>query len=225
MPKVLYPSPSLLVRAVSRRRHRPTRGDNGGGSTVTGPGARFSDWLSSLPRPAHLIPYGVLAALGAILLVPGVVPFGPGCDSGFSATAAERELFIRVSAVAFGLVAALLLLSTLTASAQRRGGRPGTPTIVATSLLGTVTLATVIWPHVPIAAPVQALMLIDVVAPVLSYGAALTLPLVLGAIAWRTLAGPPGLRVAQISAWATLLVALPLVMAITYFVVTPVCLG
>jgi len=138
---------------------------------------------------------------------------------------AERELFIRWSAVAFGLVAALLLLSALAASAQRRGDRPGAPTIAGVSLFGAATLVAVAWPHGPTAAPAQAVMTIDVLAPILSYGAALAVPVLASVLAWCKLRGPRPLRGAQIGAWATLLIVLPLIMAATYLTVTPICLG
>jgi hypothetical protein len=44
-----------------------------------------------------------------------------------AASLTERRLFVDLSAVAFGLVAVLLLLSALAASAQRRAGRPARP--------------------------------------------------------------------------------------------------
>jgi hypothetical protein len=155
-----------------------------------------------------------LVLLSAVLLIPGVVPHGPVCgDFTGAASVTERQLFIHLSAVAFGLVAALLLLSALAASAQRRVGRPGLPTIVSSSLLGAVTLAAMIWPYAPAAGPAQAAMVIEV----------LGLIAVPGAIAWSTMRGPRSLRGAQILAWATLLLALPLIMALTYLTVTPIC--
>lgn len=160
------------------------------------------------------------------MLWPGVVSHGPGCDIESGAgPAAAQELFIRASAVAFGLIAGLLRLSALVASTQRRGGRPGAPTIAGACLFGAVTLTAAVWPHAPIAAPAQAVMFIDVVALLLSHATALGLPLLAAALTWRALPGPRRLRVAQISAWTTLLVALPLAMAATYLTVTPICLG
>jgi hypothetical protein len=165
-----------------------------------------------------------LVLLSAVLLIPGVVPHGPACgDVTGAASVTERQLFIHLSAVAFGLVAALLLLSTLAASAQRRVGRPGLPTIVSSSLLGAVTLAAMLWPHAPAAAPAQAAMVIDVLGLIVTRGGALAIPAVAGAIAWSTMCGPRSLRGAQILAWATLLLALPLIMALTYLAVTPIC--
>jgi hypothetical protein len=52
---------------------------------------------------------------------------------------------------------------------------------------------------------------------------ALAIPAVAGAIGWSTMRGPRSLRRAQIVAWATLLLALPLIMALTYLTVTPIC--
>jgi hypothetical protein len=56
-------------------------------------------------------------------------------------------------------------------------------------------------------------------------GGALAVPAAAGAIAWSTMRGPSSLRGVQILAWATLLLALPLIMALTYLTVTPICLG
>jgi len=181
--------------------------------------------IRSLPRRLHLVPYGVLLAFGGVLLRPGVVPQGPDCDGELGvASVGARDLFIHLSAGAFGLIAGLLLLSALAASAQRRAGRPGVPTILAASLLGTLTLASVIWPRAPITAPVQFLMLIDLVALLLSGGTALLVPLLAIGVAWWRLGGLRILRAAQIGAWTTLLLVLPLVMAETYVTVTPVSL-
>jgi hypothetical protein len=119
--------------------------------------------------------------------------------------------------------AALLLLGALAASAQRRVGRPGLPTIVSSSLLGLVTLAAMIWPHAPVAAPAQAAMVIDMLGLIITRGGELAVPAVAAAIAWSTMRGPRLLRGAQILAWATLLLALPLIMALTYPTVTPIC--
>ncbi len=185
---------------------------------------RFSEWLRGLPRWVHAVPYAALVLVGAVLLTPGVVPRGPACGDGTSAVSVtERQLFIHLSAVAFGLVAALLLLSALAASAQRRVGRPGLPTIVSSSLLGVVTLAAMIWPHAPVTAPAQAAMVIDMLGLISTRGGALAIPAVAGAIAWSTMRGPRSLRGAQILAWATLLLALPLIMALTYLTVSPIC--
>jgi hypothetical protein len=49
----------------------------------------------------------------------------PCGDGTGAASVTGRQLFIHLNAVAFGLVAALLLLIALAASAQRRVGRPG----------------------------------------------------------------------------------------------------
>jgi hypothetical protein len=185
---------------------------------------RFSERLRGLPRWVHAVPYAALVLLGALLLMPGVVPHGPACGDGTGAASlTERQLFIHLSAVAFGLVAALLLLSATAASAQRRVGRPGLPTIVSSSLLGAVTLAAMIWPHAPAAAPAQAAMVIDMLGLIITRGGALAIPAVAGAIACSTMRGPRSLRRAQILAWATLLLALPLIMALTYLTVTPIC--
>ena len=174
----------------------------------------------------HAVPYVALAVLGAVLLIPGVVPHGPHCGDIVGAAApAVRQLFIHLSAIGFGLVAALLLLSALVASAQRRQGRPGRPTIVIGALLGTVTLASVIWPHAPVAAPVQALMVIDVLGLLVTGGAALGIPAVAGTLAWLKMSGPRSLRAAQITAWTVLLLVLPPIMALTYVTVTPICFG
>jgi hypothetical protein len=210
----LGPRPAWQTRRMARRdrpARRPARG-------------RFSEWLRGLPRWVHAVPYAALVLLGAVLLMPGVVPHGPDCGDYFGAASlSERQLFIHLSAVAFGLVAALLLLSALAASAQRSVGPPGLPTIVASSLLGAVTLIAVIWPHAPAAAPAQAAMFIDVLGLVVTGGAALVIPAVAGAIAWSKMHGPRSLRAAQIGAWTTLLLALPLIMALTYQTVTPIC--
>jgi hypothetical protein len=180
---------------------------------------------SGLPRWLHAAPYVALAALGAVLLVPGVVPHGPTCESTLGvASLGERERFISLSAVAFGLVAAMFLLSVLAASAQRRAGRPGRPTIVISCLLGAVALAAVISPHAPAAAPVQALMTIDVLGLLVTAGIALAIPAVAGVVAWSRMSGPRSLRAVQISAWTVLLLGLPLIMAWTYLTVTPICL-
>lgn len=185
---------------------------------------RFSERLRGLPRWVHAVPYAALVLLSAVLLMPGVVPHGPACGDGTGAASlTERQLFIHLSAVAFGIVAALLLLSTMAASAQRRVGRPGLPTIVSSSLLGAVTLAAMIWPHAPVAAPAQAAVVIDMLGLIITRGGALAVPAVAGAIAWSTMRGPRTLRGAQILAWATLLLALPLIMALTYLTVTPIC--
>lgn len=187
-------------------------------------GNQRSDRLRSLPSRAHLIPYGSLAALGIVVLAPGVVPHGPAC-SGYGATAAERELFIHLSAVAFALIAGLLLASALAASAQRRAGGPGRPTVASAAVLGAGALASAIEPHAPIAAPVQALMTIDLLALLATSGLALVFPLGVVAISWHALGGPARLRAAQIAAWTTLLLVLPLIMALTYLTVTPICFG
>lgn len=174
----------------------------------------------------HAVPYVTFALLGAVLLIPGVIPHGPTCgDNAGAASLTGRQLFIHLSAVAFGLIAALLLNSALAASAQRRVGRPGLPTILSSLVLGTVTIAAVIWPHAPAAAPAQAVMVIDVVGLIVTRGTALAIPIVAGAIAWSKMSGPRSLRAAQIGAWTTLLLALPLMMALTYLTVTPVCFG
>ena len=52
-----------------------------------------------------------------------------------------------------------------------------------------------------------------------------TEPAVAGVIAWKRMRGPRSLRGAQVLAWATLLLALPLIMALTYLTVTPICFG
>ncbi len=201
-------------RQRTSRRARPQRSTHG----------RLSAWLRGLPRSVHALPYAALGLLGAVLLIPGVVPHGPHCgDLTGAASLTERELFVHLSAVAFGLVAALLGLSALAASAQRRVARPGLPTIATSSVLGAVTLAAVIWPHAPAAAPAQATMIIDVLGLVVTRGGALAIPAVAGAIAWATMSGSRSLRAAQIGAWVTLLLALPLIMALTYLTVTPIC--
>ena len=185
---------------------------------------RLSAWLRGLPRWVHAVPYAALALLGAVLLIPSVVPHGPDCGvlTG-AASLSERELFVRLSAVAFGLVAALLGLSALAASAQRRVARPGLPTIAASSVLGAVALTAVIWPHAPAAAPAQAVMVIDMLGLIATRGAALAIPAVAGVIAWSAMSGPRSLRATQIGAWSTVLLALPLIMALTYLTVTPIC--
>jgi hypothetical protein len=68
-------------------------------------------------------------------------------------------------------------------------------------------------------------MVIDVVGLIVTRGTALAIPIVAGAIAWSKMSGPRSLRAAQIGAWTTLLLALPLMMALTYLTVTPVCFG
>lgn len=74
-------------------------------------------------------------------------PHGRGCGGEpTAAPAIGRELFIRASALAFGLVAGLLLLSALAASARLRGGRPGRPTIAGALVLGVVAIAAMAWP-------------------------------------------------------------------------------
>jgi bacteriorhodopsin len=209
-------------RAVwpTQRTPRRERSDGRPGSAR----GRFSAWLRGLPRWVHAIPYAALVLLGAVLLMPGVVPHGPVCGAGTGAASlTARQLFFHLSAVAFGLVAALVLLSARAASAQRRGGRPGLPTIVSSSLLGAVTLAAMIWPHAPAAAPAQAAMVIDMLGLITTRGAAFAVPAVACAVAWSTMRGPRSLRRAQILAWATLLLALPLIMALTYLTVTPIC--
>jgi hypothetical protein len=186
---------------------------------------RASNWLRGLPLWIHAVPYGALALLGAVLLVPGVVPNGPDCGvSYFAAPLSERESFIRISAAAFGLVAGLLLLSALLASAQRRVGRPGVPTIVSFLVLGAVALAAVISPHAPLAVPAQAVMFVAVLGVAWSAGAALGIPALAGVAAWAMLSGARPLRAAQIGAWCTLLLVLPWIMAATYLTVTPICL-
>lgn len=200
----------------------PRRGPSAWRAPVA-PG-RFPERIRGLPRWVHGVPYAALVLLGAGLLMPGVVPRGPGCgEITAAASAAERELFIDLSAVAFGMVALLLLLSVLVASAQRRLGRPGLPTIVSALLLGSITLVAVISPHAPAAAPVQAVMVIDVLGLFGSGGAILAIPAVAAVIAWKRMRGPRSLRRAQILAWATLVLALPLIMALTYLTVSPIC--
>jgi len=172
----------------------------------------------------HALPYVALIVVGVVLLLPGVVPHGPVCgEITGAASLPERELFIHISAVVFGLIAALLLLSALAASAQRRIGRPGLPTAVISFLLGSVTLAAVIWPHAPVAAPAQAAMVIDVLGLIVTRGAALAIPAAAGVFAWSTMRGPRSLRAAQIGAWTVLLLVLPSIMALTYLAVTPPC--
>jgi len=141
------------------------------------------------------------------------------------APAGARELFIHISAAAFGLVAGLLLLSAVVASAQRRRGRAGVPTIVGASLLGAVTLAAAAWPRGVVVAPAEFLMAVDYLAVLASGGLALLVPLIAGAVAWRALRGLGTLRLAQVTAWTTVLVALPPVMAATYLTVSPICFG
>lgn len=207
-----------MARLLRASRARPARGGRR-------PRNQFAERLRSLSPSARLIPYGALVMLGAVLLTPGVVPHGPVCGNQYgTATAAERELFIRTSAAAFALIAGLLLVSALAASAQRRDDRPGRPTLGAAAVLAAVALAAAIQPHGPIARPVQTLMAIDLLAPLATYGAALALPLGLIAIAWHKLTGPARLRAAQIAAWTTLLLILPLIMTFTYLTVTPICL-
>jgi hypothetical protein len=182
--------------------------------------------MHMLPRWVHAVPYVAFVALGIVLLIPGVVPHGPECGNYIgAATRTERETFIRLSAVAFGLVAALAAFSALAASAQRRIGRPGLPTVWSTSLVGAATLAAVIWPHAPAAAPAQAVMVIVIGGLAASGGAAIAIPAVAGVLAWAKLAGPRSLRGAQIGAWILLLVVLPVTMALTYMTVTPICFG
>ena len=188
-----------------------------------GAGGRFSERLRGLPRRVHAVPYAALVLLGAALLTPGVLPQGPGCGAITAGASAAERSFIDLSAVAFGLVAALLLLSVLVASAQRRSGRPGLPTIGSAVLLGAVTLVAVISPHAPAAAPVQVAMFIAVLGLLGSGGTVLVIPAVAGVAAWRRMRGPRSLRGAQILAWSTLLLALPLIMALTYLSVTPIC--
>ena len=220
MPAVGYTRSLMRDRGPARPRRFAARG-----GPARGPGKRFFDWLNSLPRSAHLIPYAAFLVLGAVLLTPGVVPIGAECGGAFPAPAADRELFIDISAAAFGLIAGLLLLSAVAASAQRRGGRAGRPTVAASFLLGAVALVAVISPHVPIAAPVQALMYFDVATLWFSYGGALGILIAVAVIAGRSLGGPIAPRVAQIGAWPTLLLGLPVAMAATYLTVTPICWG
>lgn len=205
-----------------RAAHRDRSAERAAGA----PGPRLSGWLRARPRWMHAAPYLALVLLGAVLLVPGIVPHGAGCGGVIGAASqGARQLFIAMSAVAFGLVAALLLLSAVTASAQRRAGRPGKPTIVCGALLGVVTLAAVISPHVPLAAPAEAVMVLDVVGLLATHGVALAIPIVAAMVAWSTLTGPRSLRAAQIAAWTVLLLGVPLVMAYTYLAVTPICVG
>ncbi len=187
---------------------------------------RASNWLRGLPSWIHAVPYGALALLGVVLLIPGVVPHGPDCGVSYgTAPLPEREFFIQVSAAAFGLVAGLLLLSALLASAQRRIGRPGLPTIISALAFGAVALAAVISPHAPMAAPAQAAMFVDVIGVVYTAGAVLGIPAVAGVFALSTMSGPRSLRAAQVGAWTTLLLVLPWIMALTYVTVTPICFG
>jgi hypothetical protein len=220
-----YPTYLLLGRSTRRWTDRTPRWKRLTGHVGVARG-RLPKSLSDLPRWVHGAPYVALGLLGAVLLIPGVVPHGPSCGDIVGAAApAVRQLFIRLSAIGFGLVAALLLLSALAASAQRREGRPGRPTIVIGALLGTVTIAAVIWPHAPVAAPAQALMVIDVLGLLVTGGAALAIPAVAGTLAWSRMSGPRSVRAAQIAAWTVLLLVLPLFMALTYVTVTPICFG
>lgn len=218
-----YPTRFRLGHRAGRRAQcAPHRGLS---SAQAGPRSRLAKALRGLPRRLHAAPYVALALLGAVLLIPGVVPHGPACGNSIGAASlTERRLFIDLSAVAFGLVVALLLLSALAASAQRRSGRPGRPTIASCVVLGVVTLAAMISPHAPLAAPAQAAMMIDVLGLLVTQGAALAIPAVAGAVAWAKLSGSQSLRAAQISAWTVLLLGLPLIMALTYLTVTPICL-
>ena len=179
-----------------------------------------------LPRWAHAIPYAVLVLVGGVLLLPGVVPQGPQCGGDYTgaAPAGERGIFVHLSAGAFGRVAILLLLSALAASAQRRGRRPGLPSTVCAMVLGAVTLAAMVSPQTGAANPVVAVMATDWFG--LLFGAAiLAVPAVAGSIAWLMMRGPRALRAAQIGAWTTLLLTLPLIMGATYEVVSPMCWG
>lgn len=193
------------------------------GSRGIGPG-RSWERLRRLPRWVHAVPYAALLVLGGVLLAPGVVPLGPECGNYPAAPLGERNAFIQSSAVAFGLVAGLLILSALVASAQRRRGRPGRPTIVAALGVGVVALAAVISPHGPASYLVRFLMTFDVLG-VVSGGIGLAVPMVAGSLAWPTLPGPRSLRAAQIGAWITALYVLPFIMALTYERVTPLCWG
>ena len=216
-----YPTRLQSGHEAAWRRQRTSRRARPAQRSTHG---RLSAWLCGFPRSVHAFPYAALGLLGAVLLIPGVVPHGLHCgDFTGAASLTERELFVHFSAVAFGLVAALLGLSALAASAQRRVARPGLPTIATSSVLGAVTLAAVIWPQAPVAAPAQAMMIIDVLGLVVTRGGALAIPAVAGAIAWATMSGSRSLRAAQIGAWVTLLLALPLIMALTYLTVTPIC--
>lgn len=220
-----YPPRLPLGHRIAWQTQRMSRRERSAGRCRSARG-RFSERLRGLPRWVHAVPYAGLVLLSAVLLMPGVVPHGPACGDGTGgASVTERQLFVHFSAIAFGLVAALLLLSALAASAQRRVGRPGLPTIVSSYLLGAVTLAAMVWPHAPAAAPAQAAMVMDVLGLVVTRGGALAIPAVAGAIAWSTTRGPRSLRGAQILAWATLLLGLPLIMALTYLTVTPICFG
>ena len=58
-----------------------------------------------------------------------------------------------------------------------------------------------------------------------SGGAAIGIPVVAGVLAWAKLSGPRSLRGARIGAWIMLLVVLPVIMALTYMTVTPICFG
>lgn len=182
--------------------------------------------LAALPPSVHAVPYAALAALSAAFLAPGIVPRGPVCDDGLGvAPVAERELFIHVSAAAFGVIAGLLLLSALTASAQRRASRPGVPTIAAASLTASLAVPAAISPHSGAAGLVLDVMKVDVFLPLVTYGMAFAIPLAAAVIAWTTMAGPKSSRAVQIGAWTTLLLVLPIIMALTYQAVSPICFG
>ena len=222
----MRPTSYSIAHGAARRMQRTRRRERSAGPDGGTRRWQLSEWLSGLPRWVHAAPYLALATLGGVLLIPGVVPHGPACGEVLGVDSpSERQLFIQQSAVAFGLVAALFLLSALAASGQRRAGRPGRPTIVSCALLGAVTLAAVISPHAPLAAPAQAAMAIDIIGALATRGAALLIPAVAGAVAWSTMSGPRSLRAAQIAAWTVLLLGLPLVMALTYVTVTPICFG
>lgn len=91
-------------------------------------------------------------------------------------------------------------------------------------LPGAVTLAAMVAPQTRAASLVVGVMVADWFG--LLFGAAiLAVPAVAGSIAWTMMRGPRALRAAQIGAWTTLLLTLPLIMGLTYEVVRPMCWG
>ena len=225
MQSAAYRTRLALGHRVPQRK-RPTLRDRMPGEPARStPGRQLSEWLSGVPHWVHAAPWVALAALGGVLLIPGVVPRGPECGVAIgTASLGERHAFIQISAVAFGVVAVLFLLSALAASAQRRAALPGLPTIVCAAALGVITLAAVISPYAPLATPVQVAMMLAVLG-LFAGGSTLAISAGASAIAWLKLTGPRSLRAAQIAAWIGLLLVLPLVMAFTYVTVTPICWG
>jgi hypothetical protein len=194
----------------------------------SGPPQRSGEWqawLQTLPWWVHLAPYVGLLLFVGFLLVPGVVPLGVSCDLSAGAPADQREVFIHLSALLFGAIAELLLFSAVAASAQRRGGRPGIPTMAAACAFGLIALAAAAAPGGPLSMPVQVWMLFDIWGAILTFGGTALAPLAVAVVWWLSAGGPRRLRTAQAAAWIVLLLVLPLVMGVTYLAVDHACFG